>query len=74
MDKNIKKIDKKSLEKSLEEIWQDDKFDANGSYTGSFEDGNYPVQDADDLWFWLKTIQKPPFWWLFCLSWHLLLC
>ena len=49
MDKNIKKIDKKSLEKSLEEIWQDDKFDANGSYTGSFEDGNYPVQDADDL-------------------------
>ena len=48
MRKNIKKINEKSLEKSLENIWQNNANDPNGSYTGSAQ-GERPVQDADDL-------------------------
>lgn len=49
MRKNIKKIDKKSLENSLEKIWSPKNLDPNGSYTGASFDGKKPVQDADDL-------------------------
>ena len=34
---------------TLEEIWQDNKNDPNGSYTGTSLDDDVPVQDADDL-------------------------
>ena len=50
MLKNNIKTDKKSLEKSLEDIWQGDENDPFGSYTGTSEDDERPVQDADDLW------------------------
>ena len=50
MTKNIKKTNKKSFEKSLEDIWQGDENDPNGSYVGTPEDYGRPVQDADDLW------------------------
>ena len=49
MRKNIKKIKEKTLEKSLEEIWGDNKKDPNGSYIGTPDDYGRPVQDADDL-------------------------
>ena len=49
MRKNNNKIDKKSKEKQIEEIWQDDKFDPNGSYVGTGSLEGEPVQDADDL-------------------------
>jgi hypothetical protein len=49
MRKNIKKINEKANEKSLEEIWTEDEFDPNGSYTGTSEDYRRPIQDADDL-------------------------
>ena len=49
MRKNNKKINKKSLQKSIEDIWQSDKNDPNGSYVGNALDGEHPVQDADDL-------------------------
>lgn len=50
MNKNIKKIDEKSLEKSLKNIWQNSKTDPNGSYTGTAENSKEEtVQDQDDL-------------------------
>lgn len=49
MTKNIKKIDENSLKKDLKKIWQDSKFDPDGSYVGVSNDNRYPVQDADDL-------------------------
>ena len=49
MRKNNKKINKKTLQKSIEDIWNFDKNDPNGSYIGNATDGNLPVQDADDL-------------------------
>lgn len=48
MKKNIKKFDK-NKEKSIENIWADDKFDPNGSYIGNAIDEKRPIQDADDL-------------------------
>ena len=47
--KNIKKISKKSKENSLENVWKVDNFDPFGSYTGTSEGEEMPVQDADDL-------------------------
>ncbi len=49
MRKNIKKIKEKTHEKSLEEIWGDNKNDPNGSYIGTPDDYGRPIQDADDL-------------------------
>lgn len=49
MRKNNKKIKEKTTEKSIEEIWNDDDFDPNGSYVGTADGFDYPVQDADDL-------------------------
>lgn len=49
MKKNIKKIDENSLKNSLKDIWQNNKNDPNGCYTGNAYDKNRPVQDADDL-------------------------
>lgn len=48
MKKNLKKFDK-NKEKSIENLWADDKFDPNGSYVGTPVQDIKPVQDADDL-------------------------
>ena len=50
MKKNIIKTNKKSSEKSLEDIWQGDENDPLGSYTGTADGEERPIQDADDLW------------------------
>ncbi len=47
--KNNKKINEKCTEKEIQEIWSENKFDANGSYVGTGLLGTEPVQDADDL-------------------------
>ena len=47
--KNNKKIDKKLTENKLKDIWKVDNFDPFGSYTGTSEGEEMPVQDADDL-------------------------
>lgn len=49
MSKNKKKINEKYLEKSINEIWKNNKNDPNGSYTGTADDLETPVQDVDDL-------------------------
>ena len=49
MRKNNNKIDKKSKENEIEEIWKNNKFDPNGSYVGTGTLEDEPVQDADDL-------------------------
>ena len=49
MQKNIKKINEKYLEKSVKEIWKNNENDPNGSYTGTPDDYGRPIQDADDL-------------------------
>ena len=49
MFKNKKKINKKCLKKSIEEVWKNNKNDPNGSYIGTADDLGRPIQDADDL-------------------------
>lgn len=64
MQKYIKKLNKKSLEKSLEDIWNNNKNDPNGSYTGTPDDFGKPVQDADDLWFCQNMFVWSPLFWV----------
>lgn len=49
MKKNKNKIKNKCDKNEIKEIWQDDKFDPNGSYVGTGALEGTPVQDADDL-------------------------
>ena len=46
-DKNKNTI--KGLIKDVKKLMRSDKFDPNGSYTGTSADGGKPIQDQDDL-------------------------
>ncbi len=43
------KKDFDKIKKDVNKIWKGGKFDPNGSYVGTAEDFERPVQDADDL-------------------------
>ena len=37
------------LKEKIKKVWKDNKFDPNGSYIGTSELNEEPVQDQDDL-------------------------
>ena len=47
--KKIKKIQKNTFNEQIKKVFEPDKFDPFGSYTGLTEDMERPIQDADDL-------------------------